>query len=146
MTAIGRRGSVRQARNGSWYFVVDASYPGASRHQTRRRGFATERAAQSALTALLSDLGNQGKIASQTQTLVRRLAGFGGPSVNGARPADPGGGYGLDVERTHQVQSVALPRLLSCGPPTRQPPEEGSAPLARPRSEAGGAAKRSEIL
>ena len=70
MTDIGRRGSVRQAGNGTWYFVVDASYPGASRRQTRRRGFPSRRAAQSGLTALLNDLGNHQYVAPTRLTLT----------------------------------------------------------------------------
>lgn len=55
----GRRGSVRQSSNGTWYFVVDTTPPGtAERRQTRRRGFPTRRAAQAALTKTLRDLAD----------------------------------------------------------------------------------------
>jgi Arm DNA-binding domain len=37
----GRRGSIRHAANGTWYFVVDVTQPSGERRQTRRRGFAT---------------------------------------------------------------------------------------------------------
>ena len=56
-TGSGRRGSVTQSKNGSWYFVVDTTPAWAvKREQTRRRGFATRRAAQSAQTRTLRDL------------------------------------------------------------------------------------------
>jgi integrase len=57
----GRRGSVKQAPSGAWYFVVDRGpgYVGQTwreRRQTRRRGFATRKAAQAALTEVLGQL------------------------------------------------------------------------------------------
>lgn len=48
----GRRGSIKQAANGSWLFVVDVGV-GAQRRQVRKRGYRSRPAAQSALTALL---------------------------------------------------------------------------------------------
>ena len=66
----GRRGSVKQSRNGTWYFVVDTTPAGAtSRQQTRRRGFGTRRAAQAALTRTLRDLTDQTYVAPARQTL-----------------------------------------------------------------------------
>jgi integrase len=66
----GRRGSVKQSENGSWYFVVDASSEtGLPRRQTRRRGFATRRAAQAALTKTLRDLSEQTYVAPRRQSL-----------------------------------------------------------------------------
>ena len=52
----GRRGSVRQADNGSWSYTVDVTPPGEARRQLRKRGFDTRRAAQTALTKVLRDL------------------------------------------------------------------------------------------
>jgi hypothetical protein len=67
-TDSGRRGSVKQSKNGSWYFVVDTTPAGAmKREQTRRRGFATRRAAQSALTRTLRDLTDQTYVAPARQ-------------------------------------------------------------------------------
>jgi len=51
----GRRGSVKQAANGTWYYVVDVSI-GPYRRQARKRGFPTRRAAQSALTSVVRSL------------------------------------------------------------------------------------------
>ncbi|MEI6230363.1 MAG: tyrosine-type recombinase/integrase [Actinomycetes bacterium] len=66
----GRRGSVKQSANGSWFFVVDTTPLGSlHRMQTRRRGFATRRAAQSALTQTLRELGDQTYVAPQRQSL-----------------------------------------------------------------------------
>ena len=52
----GRRGSVRQAANGTWSYTVDVTAPGEQRRQLRKRGFATRRAAQTALTKVLRDV------------------------------------------------------------------------------------------
>src|SRR3954467_8616177 len=45
----GRRGSVRQEKNGTWFFVVDVVGGRGQRSQTRRRGFRTCREVQAAL-------------------------------------------------------------------------------------------------
>jgi integrase len=52
----GRRGSVRQDSNGTWFFIVDIADATGRRQQTRRRGYASRREAQTAMTELLSDL------------------------------------------------------------------------------------------
>lgn len=71
----GRRGSVKQAENGSWYFIIDvpSSELGSDgkpkRKQTRRRGFKTRREAQAELTRVLGSLEKQEYIAPQNQTL-----------------------------------------------------------------------------
>jgi integrase len=64
----GRRGSVKQAPNGTWWFVVDVGAEG-QRKQTRRRGFPTRRAAQSELTRLLGSLEQRQYVAPKRQTL-----------------------------------------------------------------------------
>ena len=65
----GRRGSVKQSANGTWYFVVDTTPAGAlQRQQTRRRGFATRRAAQTSLTKTLRELSDQTYVVPQRQT------------------------------------------------------------------------------
>lgn len=73
MTAIGRRGSVRQASNGSWYFVIDTTLPGGPRRQARRRGFPTRRSAQSALVKILAELSDQSHVAPSNLTLREYL-------------------------------------------------------------------------
>jgi hypothetical protein len=54
----GRRGSVRKdPRRGTWTVVVDTAEVGSTaRQQVRRRGFATEREAQRALTTVVAEL------------------------------------------------------------------------------------------
>lgn len=64
----GRRGSVRQAANGTWYFVVDIGANG-ERQQTRRRGFKTQKAAQAELTRVLGSLEQKSYVAPRRQTL-----------------------------------------------------------------------------
>lgn len=64
----GRRGSVKQAANGSWWFVVDVGAEG-ERKQTRRRGFATRKAAQAELTRILGSLEQRQYVAPKRQTL-----------------------------------------------------------------------------
>ena len=64
----GRRGSVRQAANGTWFLIVDIG-SGAERKQTRRRGFTTKKAAQSALTHILETLSKQSYVAPSRLTL-----------------------------------------------------------------------------
>jgi integrase len=65
----GRRGSVKQAANGTWYLIVDIG-SGPERRQTRRRGFPTKKAAQSALTGILGALEDQIYVAPKNQTLT----------------------------------------------------------------------------
>lgn len=76
----GRRGSVRQAANGSWYFVVDVSTDGA-RKQTRRRGFPSRKAAQAELTRTLVSLEQQTYVAPERQTLATFLTDVWLPSI-----------------------------------------------------------------
>ncbi|WP_018639730.1 site-specific integrase [Parafrankia elaeagni] len=56
MSTGGRQGSVRRDASGKWFFVVDITAPGGPRRQARRRGFATKKAAQAALTEFLGKL------------------------------------------------------------------------------------------
>ena len=65
-----RRGTVKQSANGTWYFVVDIADDSGQRRQTRRRGFATQRAAQNALNGVLQDLARRTYVAPSRQTLT----------------------------------------------------------------------------
>lgn len=75
----GRRGSVKQADNGTWAFIIDV--PGTEldargrpkRKQTRRRGFSTRKDAQAELTRVLGTLEQQSYVAPQNQTLAEFL-------------------------------------------------------------------------
>lgn len=53
---MSRRGSIKKAKTGTWWFVVDLPAADDKRRQVRRRGFATRWEAQSALTGLLASL------------------------------------------------------------------------------------------
>lgn len=64
----GRRGSVKQASNGTWGFIVDIGADG-QRKQTRRRGFPTRKAAQAELTRILGSLEQRQYVAPKRQTL-----------------------------------------------------------------------------
>lgn len=77
----GRRGSVRPAANGTWFFVVDLTEPGGVRRQTRRRGFATRRAAQAALTRVLASLADNAYVPPRQQTVAAFLTDTWLPAV-----------------------------------------------------------------
>jgi hypothetical protein len=80
MAGKGRRGSVRQEPNGSWSLVVDATEAGAyQRNQTRRRGFATRREAQAALTKILRDLATHAYVPPSRQTFGTSWSMTGSP-------------------------------------------------------------------
>ena len=66
----GRRGSIRQSANGSWFFVVDITQPGGERRQTRRRGYATRREAQRELTRVLTSVDNRAYVEPKRQTVA----------------------------------------------------------------------------
>lgn len=74
--STGRRGSVKQAQNGTWGFVIDVpsseldARGRPKRKQTRRRGFATRREAQAELTRTLTRLDEHTYVAPQQQTLA----------------------------------------------------------------------------
>lgn len=53
---MSRAGSIKQAADGSWFFVVDTAPEGAPRKQVRRRGFPRKKDAQAALNKVLSGL------------------------------------------------------------------------------------------
>lgn len=54
---MSRSGSIKQSRDGSWFFIVDIAPIGGARKQVRRRGFRTKREAQAELTRALHSLG-----------------------------------------------------------------------------------------
>ena len=69
----GRRGSVRQDGNGTWFFIVDVADANGRRRQTRRRGYTSRREAQTAMNALLSDLDKGVYVSPSRQTLTSFL-------------------------------------------------------------------------
>jgi hypothetical protein len=76
----GRRGSVKQAANGTWGFIVDVGV-GRERKQTRRRGFKSKRDAQTELTRILGSLEQQTCVAPKRQTLGAFLTDTWLPSI-----------------------------------------------------------------
>src|SRR3954468_2442278 len=68
-----RRGTVKQSANGTWYFIVDVADDYGERQQTKRRGFATQRAAQATLNKVLRDLAERTYVSLSRQTLGRFL-------------------------------------------------------------------------
>lgn len=77
----GRRGSVRKAANGTWFFVVDVGRMG-ERKQTRRRGFTSSRkAAQAVLTRILGSLEQRTYVAPKRQTVGQFLTETWLPAV-----------------------------------------------------------------
>jgi integrase len=78
--SAGRRGSVRQAANGSWFCVVDVDSDKLDpetgkpkRKQTRRRGLPTRKAAQAELTRILTSLEQRVYVAPKRQTVAAFL-------------------------------------------------------------------------
>lgn len=72
MVTDGRRGSVKQAANGTWGFVVDVGRDG-ERKQTRRRSIAAKREAQRQLTELLGSHADGVYVAPVRQSLAAFL-------------------------------------------------------------------------
>jgi integrase len=83
MTAngVGRRGSVGQAANGTWFLIVDVGV-GLDRRQTRRRGFATRKAAQAELTRILGTLEQRTYVVPKRQTLSAFLTDVWLPAID----------------------------------------------------------------
>ena len=66
-------GSIRQAGNGTWGFVVDVPSTNGERRQLRRRGFSTKREAQATLSAVLADVNSGGFVRPSKMTFGRFL-------------------------------------------------------------------------
>ncbi|MEJ7633843.1 tyrosine-type recombinase/integrase [Aeromicrobium sp.] len=83
----GRRGSVKQAENGTWFFAVDIDSTefGPSgkpkRRQTRRRGFKTKREAQAELTRILTSIEKVEYVIPSRQTLREYLEATWLPAI-----------------------------------------------------------------
>ncbi len=76
----GRRGSVKQAANGTWGFIVDIGGAG-ERKQTRRRGFPSRKTAQAELTRILGTLEQRTYVAPARQTLGQFLTDVWLPAI-----------------------------------------------------------------
>lgn len=111
---MSRRGSVKKAPNGTWYFVVDLPSAGDQRRQVRRRGFATRGEAQAALTELLASL--------QQGTFVKRADLTLGQYLTDWTEALPATGRGVATVssyrhnlRLHVVPYIGGVRLQDLG-------------------------------
>jgi integrase len=104
----GRRGSVRQSTNRSWYFVVDTTPAGAlKREQTRRRGYATRRAAQAALTRTLRDLADRTYVAPARQTFSDYLNATWLPAITSTVRASTLDSYARNIRIHVAPKSIA---------------------------------------
>jgi integrase len=104
-TGTGRRGSVQQADNGSWFFIVDTTLPGGPRRQTRRRGFPTRKAAQAALTETLGTLSDHSYVTPSRLTLTDFIENRWLPAVAGELRASTHASYSRNL-RLHILPTL----------------------------------------
>ena len=117
-TNVGRRGSVKQSKNGTWYFVVDTTPAGAiKRIQTRRRGFPTRRAAQSALTRTLRDLADQTYVAPTRLTFGDYLVETWLPAVTATVRPSTLDSYARNIRIHVASKAIATVPLQQVAPP-----------------------------
>ncbi len=116
----GRRGSVKQAANGTWGFIVDVESDELDargkpkRKQTRRRGFPTRKAAQAELTRILTSLERSAYVAPSRQTVAEYLESTWLPSIKHTVKASTFDSYARNVRLhvagrfigTRQLQKV----------------------------------------
>jgi integrase len=114
----GRRGSVKQSKNGTWYFVVDTTPAGAiKRIQTRRRGFTTRRSAQSALTRTLRDLADQTYVAPARLTFGDYLVDTWLPAVTATIRPSTLDSYARNIRIHVASKAIATVPLQQVAPP-----------------------------
>jgi integrase len=112
----GRRGSIRQAASGTWFFVVDVTQPGGERRQTRRRGFATRRDAQRELTRVLASVDDRVYVEPKRQTLAMFLTEAWLPAVQHTIKPSTFESYSRNI-RIHVVgRPIGRRRLQQVGP------------------------------
>jgi integrase len=70
---MSTQGSIRKDDSGAWFFVIDIAGPDGKRRQVKRRGFATKKAAQAALTAVTGDVQRGVFVAPLRSTLGQFL-------------------------------------------------------------------------
>jgi integrase len=101
----GRRGSVRQEANASWSFIVDVADGVGQRRQTRRRGYPSRRAPQSAMTALLAELDRGVYVAPTRPTVADYLVKEWLPAVTSTVRPSTFDSY----TRVLRIHVIALP-------------------------------------
>ena len=139
-----RRGTVKQSANGTWLFVVDVADESGRRRQTRRRGFASQRAAQTALNRVLQDLDRRTYVAPSRQTLATFLTDDWLPAIETTIRPSTFDSYSRNM-RNHvakhpigtlalqKVDAAALNRLyadLLAGRTSKRPLAPGQSPTS----------------
>jgi integrase len=112
----GRRGSIRHAANGTWYFVVDVTQPGGERRQTRRRGFATRRDAQRELTRVLASVDDRAYVEPKRQTLATFLTETWLPAVQHTIKPSTFESYSRNIRIHIAGRPIGRRRLQQLGP------------------------------
>jgi len=112
----GRRGSIRQSANGSWFFVVDITQPGGERRQTRRRGYATRRDAQRELTRVLTSVDDRAYVEPKRQTVGTFLTETWLPAVEHTIKPSTFESYRRNVRLHISGRSIGRRRLQQVGP------------------------------
>ena len=111
----GRRGSIRQSTNGTWFFVVDITQPGGERRQTRRRGFATRREAQRELTRVLTSVDDRAYVEPKRQTVGTFLTETWLPAVEHTIKPSTFESYRRNVRLHISGRSIGRRRLQQVG-------------------------------
>lgn len=112
----GRRGSIRQSVNGTWFFVVDITQPGGERRQTRRRGFATRREAQRELTRVLTSVDDRAYVEPKRQTVATFLTETWLPAVEHTIKPSTFESYRRNVRLHVSGRAIGRRRLQNLGP------------------------------
>jgi Arm DNA-binding domain len=153
----GRSGSVKQAANGTWFFVVDTSPPGGKRKQTRRRGFPTRKAAQAALTELLGSLATETYVAPKRQTLAGFLEQTWLPAIKHTIRPSTHESYARNVRlhlagrpigqrQLQRLDAPPCPRCTpSCSPATTSTGRVVPVGVLHPHNRPPGAERRGEV-
>lgn len=112
----GRRGSIRQSANGTWFFVVDVTQLGGERRQTRRRGFATRRDAQRELTRVLTSVDERAYVEPKRQTVATFLTETWLPAVEHTIKPSTFESYRRNVRLHVSGRAIGRRQLQQLGP------------------------------
>ncbi len=112
----GRRGSIRQSVNGTWFFVVDITQPGGERRQTRRRGFTTRRGAQRELTRVLTSVDDRAYVEPKRQTVAAFLSETWLPAIEHTIKPSTFESYRRNVRLHVSGRAIGRRRLQQLGP------------------------------
>ena len=103
-------GSVKQAANGTWFYVVDVPSATGERKQVRKRGFETKKAANAALKALHNAVASGVRVDPTRITVGEYLCDVWLPQIEGQVRPSTIATYKLLVE-THIKPKVGAVRL-----------------------------------